>query len=468
MKKALALLALFAVVTAGIFAEYNFSFYGKGVFTPIAVSGGDSSVSAATTTYANNGRPSVGFTLKANNSANTIGMNAVFDWDGDTPRIGANANIWTSPFSWITLRLGKFEVDDFRGKIGTVEFASWILPQGTRDEDTLFRRFKFNAGAHLTLKPLVWLDSPWAGITLEGAVGSNYGRKRAFENTVGWSAEDVYLSGQYAIGYRVPNAGLARVQFIGNNREIYIEDYLFKNNPLTKYRLAEGLTTNSDADIIEAAFLFDGIDNLKIEAGGKIPLPFETSIPNYYYYYSVYPNIPETTGGYNGVDTVAVQYPYQVSLGADFTWNDLNILGRADFSFGGTYEKKGINNIAIGAGLGALVSASYHLFDRYRAGLDVAYNYHKADTITINEKTEIIGERATDEETSEHSDIGFALWGSMTLGGGTIRAGVTLLIPSGARYDFDPGRISGNDRGWRKVFSGEPIISVPISVTYNF
>jgi hypothetical protein len=49
MRKGLAIAVLLALTTGSVFAEYNFTFYGRGVFTPFAFSDGDSSVSAATT-----------------------------------------------------------------------------------------------------------------------------------------------------------------------------------------------------------------------------------------------------------------------------------------------------------------------------------------------------------------------------------------------------------------------------------
>ncbi|MDR2477160.1 MAG: hypothetical protein LBD18_05175 [Treponema sp.] len=467
MKKTAAFLAIMVLFTGKVFSEFDFGFYGKGVFTPIAFSGNDSSVSAATATYANNSRPDVGFTMLGNNDSKTIGMvgDVNFNLSG-TAGIGSNANIWVAPFDWIKLTLGKFEADEFRGQVGTSDFGSWMLPEGSKDEDAIFNRFKSDVGAHIIVKPLFWLDSEWADLIIAGAVGSSLGGERAFNNIMGWSAEDVYLAGQGAIGYRIPGIGFVRFQFIGNNREVYLEDY-----PSTgqngKYRMMSGLSTNSDSDIIQTAFLYDGIENLKIDAGLKVPLAYTTSLPDYVYYHSNYTTPPYQTGSLAGNDNLEIQQPYLLSLGASYAWNNLNALLRTDLSFGGKYVHEGVRTITIGQGMGIAASVSYGFLQRFRAGLDLGFNYHQIDSIEVNGKTELIGERKNDQETSEHNDFGFMPWFSMNLGGGSIKTGVAVMMPSSPRYSYDPNHPARSD-GWRQTHSGEPLISIPISLTYYF
>jgi hypothetical protein len=478
MKKSLAVLFVCICFSVSAFAEYNFSFYGRGVFTPIAVSDGDSSVSAATTTYDNSSRPRIGFTLKGNNATESIGMIAMFNWDfksGDaTSLIGENANLWVKPLApfsdgglgnLLKITIGRFEVDDFRGRVGSGEFASWIVPEGSYDEDAIFTRFKSSAGAHITVKPLSALDSPFGDVSLEAAVGSNLGGDRAFRNIRGWNAEDVYAAAQFGIGYRIPEVGLARFQFIGNNREVYLEHYPYDDTSL-QTRLAEGLSTNRDADVIEVAFLYDGVENLKAEIGAKIPLAYTTGLPNYIYYPGVYyGSYPYQTGSTNNADNLEVQLPYSVAIGASYRWNNLSVLGRVDFSFGGKYANEGKNTITVGNDVRTMVSADYRILTPLRVGLDIAYNFHGFDAIETGGKTENIGERANDKTTSERNDFGFAPWAAVDLGGGVVKVGVAVMIPSSERWTYDS---SGGTHPWKQFYTGKPIISVPISVTYSF
>jgi hypothetical protein len=465
MKKITALCILCLLLTTAVFGELNWSAYGRGVFTPFAYSDGDTSVSAATTTYGNHGgRPRVGFTLNGFNEKKTIGFTAVFNWDGD-PYVGENANVWVQPFEMVKLTVGKFEADDFRGRVGAAEFSSWILPDGAKDEDGVFMRFKADAGAHIKLEPLWWLDSSWNNLLIEGAVGSNLDGERAFRNIIGWSAADVYRAAQIGIGYRIPEVGLARFQFIGNNREVYLEDFQYNGNNL-KARLTQGLSTNGDADVIEAAFLYDGIKNLKAEVGFKIPLPYSTDLPSYVYYKGVYDHDEWLiTGAINGRDKLEVTQPMSAVLGATYIWNDFNFLARADLSWGGKYVHEGERTINIGFGLGLLASAYYRLGDICRIGLDIGYNHHSFDTEEDLQGTvSNIGERNKDIETSLRNDFGFAPWIAKDLGEGVIKIGVAVMIPSSVRYDFNT---SNPGDGWRLIYSGEPIISIPISFTYS-
>lgn len=466
MKKIPAMFALCLLTAVTAFGELRWSAYGRGVFTPFAYSDGDSSVSAATTTYSNHGgRPRVGFSLDGLNDGKTIGFTAVFNWDGDTPYIGENANVWVQPFDWVKLTVGKFEVDDFRGRIGAAEFSSWILPDGAKDEDGVFMRFKANAGAHIKLEPLYRLDSPWNGLLIEAAAGSNFGGDRAFRNIMGWSAGDVYRAAQAGIGYRIPAIGFARVQFIGNNRQIYMENFQYDGNNIQE-RLVQGLSTNEDADIIEGAFLYDGIQNLKVEAGVRIPLPFTTDLASYVYYKGVYDHDEWLlTGAINGRDTLEVTPQMSAALGAAYIWNDCNFLVRADFSWGGKYVHKGERTINIGAGLGLLASAYYRVRSVYRFGLDIGYYHHSFDTEEdVNGNVENIGERNKDIETSLRNDFGFAPWAAKELGGGIIKVGLAVMIPSSIRYDYSD---SNPGDGWKRIYSGKPIITIPISFTYS-
>jgi hypothetical protein len=471
MKKALAFLTVCIVTTGFAFAEFDFSFYGRGVFTPAAFSGDDSSVSAATTTWNNEDRPRIGFTVHANNAAKSIGMTGTLFLDSGTPAVGENANVWVKPLSpfglgeALALTIGRFEIDDFRGRIGAGEFSSWITPDGSQDEDGVFTRFKSTAGAHITVKPLALLDSPWNGLAIEAAIGSSLGGERAYKNIIGWSAADVYKAVQVGLGYRLPDIGFARVQFIGNNREAYIDNYLYEHNFL-QTRLSQGLSTNSDADVIEAAFLFDRIENLKVEAGAKIPLQYTTQLPNYVYYPGVYyGNYPYQTGSTNGVDNLEIQFPISAVIGTSFTWEATSATARVDMSFGGKYVHEGVRTITIGTGMGVMVSAGYRLQDALRVGLDAAFNLHIADEFEAGGKTETIGDRPNDTETSERRDFGIAPWVAVNLGGGVVKAGIAVMIPSGERWSYN-----SSDAGhpWRQIYSGKPVISIPISVTYNF
>ena len=152
MKKVFVVLALALVTGASVFAQADFKFsaWGRGVFTPLSVTKDASAVSAASATWQND--PRVGFTIKGTSGSERIGFTADFEWaewkGGAGDLVGENAKVWVKPFDMVKLTVGKFNEDDFRGSIGTTEFTSWLVPSGGKDEDNIFSSFQASAGAH--------------------------------------------------------------------------------------------------------------------------------------------------------------------------------------------------------------------------------------------------------------------------------------------------------------------------------
>ncbi len=443
---------------------FTLSAWGKGVITPYAFSGEDSSVSAATTTSGN--APQVGFTVKGTGRSEKIGFHIDAAWDGGVPDVGDNAKIWVKPFDFLKLTAGWFLEDDFRGTIGTTEFVTWLLPNSGKDEDAFFTRFQAEAGAHFKLEPLFWWDSKWNDLVIEGAfgsnvapIGSNNGDARAPRNLVGLSAEDVYKGMQIGIGYKIPEIGFARAQFIGNKRKQLVPDYSW--NALTKGQLVwDGLSKNSDADIIEAAFTYTQIDGLIAEAGVKLPQQYTTDV-GFEEYPALMPNPAVPTAD---AEERIVQRPVTLALGADWTpsfFDALNIIARFDFSFGGQIEEKEHHLVKFGSVAGIWVFASYKITDNVKAGVDFGMEIKEKD-----EWQQPIGRPRLDRMTgSDYTDFGIGPWIELSFGGGRIRTGAMIIIPGSERYIW----VNDNSLGYefQPIFSGKPVVSFPISFTYN-
>ena len=445
--------------------NFKLSAWGKGVVTPYAFSDEDSSVSAATTTSGN--YPQVGFTVAGAAPGQDIGFLINAQWDGGVPGIGDNAKVWVKPFSFFKLTAGWFIEDDLRGTIGTTEFASWLLPNSGKDEDAFFTRFQAALGAHFKLEPLFWLDSAWNGLLIEGAFGSSVapngngtGDGRAPRNIIGLSAEDVYRGMQIGLGYKIPETGFVRFQFIGNKRNQLTPDYTNRGFP--KGQLVwDGLSKNSDADVIEGAFRFTRISGLNVEAGVKIPFEYTTDVA-FIEYPALNPNPAVVTVD---TDERTVQRPYSIAFGANWTpsfFTSLNVIARFDFSFGGQIEEAGHHLLKFGNDMGVWLMASYLITDRVKAGIDVGMEIKEKD-----EWQQPIGRpRQERTEGSDYADFGIGPWVELKLSGGRVRTGPMIMVPSSARYAW----IEGNSTGYelRPVFSGKPVISIPVSFTYNF
>jgi hypothetical protein len=484
-------------VSAGA-QQITFSAWGRGVVTPFAGTGDSSAVSAAT--FTSSDTPSIGFTANGQAASGKIGFRMDLSYGEDsggrkTVGIGDNAKVWIRPWEVVTLTAGFFKEEELRGKIGASEFAAWILPNSGKSEDNIFQRFDASAGAHFKLDPLKWIDSPWNGLTIQGAFGSNAlgqpgnsvrailnlfnnedndtiadDAKPGYDDERNMSALDVFKAMQIALGYRIPNAGLVRFQFIGNNREVFRYGEL--NNTSggvidVQKRLVTGMNVNRDADIIELAFLFDGIEGLRADVGFKLPLAYTTDTN-----FIIYPRVIGTDGNvYNELTNsndirteYTVQQPFAAALGA--SWNpgflpDLNLTGRVDVSFGGSIISEGNVEVQNGFNLNAFLMPSYNIAGGFTAGVDIGVDVHGLDTLKIN-GTDVIKARTN---PSQYFDFGFGVWAQFAFGGGRVKTGLVMMLPGSERYNYN-----GSEKRYVYTprFKAQPVFSVPIAFTYSF
>ena len=505
-------LVIMVTVLAPSWAQIDFSSWGRLVITPIAFSKEYSAVSAATSTWGD--VPRIGFSANGTSPSKNIGFNLDFDFGIDITNenkiaiVGDNAKAWIYPLgllipehsSILKFVGGWFVEDELRGKIGATEFGSWVLPNGSKDEDNIFTRLKASAGAYMRLEPLEWWDSPWNGLTLHAVIGSNAigangNRLRAPLNlynneanategsTVyneGWgsydgnrntSAKDVYRAGQYAVGYRLPDIGLFRAQFIGNNRNVRRLDSIAQTGNLTD--IEKTLITGIDrgdaqmnADVLEFAFLYDGYKDLRVDVGFKMPLEYDydntmTAIEDIF--------VGSTQKGeQNRIkgDTYTVQLAKVIALGVNWKpafLSDLNIMTRIDYSFGRTIERSdGRTKVETGSSFGFWLVPSYQIIDNLTVGLDFGMEIKEEDSITKDSEPHPVDYPPEWTGITGHKDFGFAPWMEISVGGGKVRTGVVIMLPGSPRFKSDV-----NNKVTPK-FLGDPVISVPISITYSF
>jgi hypothetical protein len=494
-----------SVLCAPAWAQITFGSWGRAVITPLAFSGRHSAVSAATSTWGD--VPSIGFSANGTSPGRHIGFFLNFDFGVNIANnmpaiIGDNAKAWVTPlglilpeqYNMLKLTAGWFKEEEFRGRIGASEFGSWILPNGSENEDNIFQRFNATAGAHFKLEPLKWWDSPWNGINIQGAFGSNTlnspgSSLRAIlnllnnedNNTISEtydednpeydgdrtvSAADVYKAIQIALGYRIPNVGLARFQFIGNNRNVFRWGERNAGVLDLEKKLVTGLQTNKDADIIEGAFLYDGLEGLKVDVGMKIPLVYTTKTN-----FIVYPRVVGSDGRvYEEIANAnkkeyKVQLPYVASLGLSWTpsfLDALNITMRTDLSFGGNLESEAEGvKVTNGYVMDFWLMPSYKLIEHLKVGVDMAVDIHGPDTLKITGRNPDPPRTAV----SEYIDLGAGPWFELAVSGGRVRVGVVVMIPGSARYKYNSG---STVYMYTPILTGEPVVSIPISFTYSF
>jgi len=478
MKKVLLSAVLLAAICLTIGAAswtdlFKISTWGRVVITPYAFSGDDSSVSAST--FTGGIWPTIGVKIDGTSPSGKVGLvfNPVFCIDSDIgsyvkiPEIGGNAKAWVKPFDCLKLTSGWFSEDDFRGTVGTTEFASWLLPNSGKDEDAIFTRFRAALGAHFKIEPLAYFDAYWNKLMIEGAFGTSLastgasnGDSRANRNIIDLDAADVYKRMQIGVGYWWTGVGFFRAQFIGNNRSQLRADYQNAGYYDGQY-LSYGLSTSGDADVIEAAVKLTCINGLDLDVGAKLPLKY-TADTSFTEYPALKPNAAVVT--VDGDERI-VQKPYCVSAAVNWEpWFFLpfGLTARVDASFGGTIEETGHHKIIFGSDLAVWILPSYRIIDELKVGIDFGMEIKQRD-----QWQQPIGkEIASKTEGSDYLDIGVGPWVELDVGGGRVRTGAMIMLPGSERWTW----VSGNSTGYefRQTFTGEPVVSFPISVTYSF
>ena len=328
--------------------------------------------------YADNGRNAMGrlyYDGQFDNMGLYLRFQAEVTGNVDTPGFpvgGVNVNdnrvswgfasigVWYQPFTFIRFDMGKFRNTDLRGKINSPWCDAFTV--GGYDGDEIFSPLRS------------WTQTNAWGSTPGGPERNDFGALSAFK----WGKISAYLmfaglwptdmrlgtwyyangSGnngypenntmevydrstgrgdlmrtlertQVAFGYSIPNVGLARIQYLGANLSPgYTNGFLdtsLIDNEVTQYNVPR----------IEAALNLNQIAHLNLDIGVKYHLPWEAlnvktwDTTNY-----EWNNRAAADRNAKGI----LQKSIQVSVGAAYNLDKININGRVDGRFGGTYD----------------------------------------------------------------------------------------------------------------------------------
>jgi hypothetical protein len=225
------------------------------------------------------------------------------------------------------------------------------------------------------------------------------------------------------------------------------------------------MNTNRDYDVVQGAFLFNMIKGLAVDLGMTIPFKYTTTSETY----EVYPRVVGSDGkAYEPISNqnkneYEIQEPYVLAAAASwspFFLNDLNITARIDVSFGGKKESPDNKTVETGSALNVWLMPSYTL-GVWKLGLDIGMESHEKDVLWqkgINPNKAIT-------DVSKYADFGFALWGELGFQGGRFRTGCSIMFPGSERYSFNADSATYK---YSPKYSGNPVISIPISFTYSF
>jgi hypothetical protein len=325
-----------------------------------------------------------------------------------------------------------------------------------RNNDAIFTRFNSstvnttsNAGFMLGIKPI---DPLYIGVSVPSIAQLG---GAGWPDTVGgyWYLEEkdgdpvdftdrktagnlvhTYEKIQFGVGYTIANIGLVRAQYVGAS-------YIFSN---TEFDGDLFWRDNSKVRRIEAAFAYTGMAGLVIDVGGKVPLSFKTLEVTGFDY-----DTGKKDGDGNAIKAairkkidgdITYQAPFQVSLGAGYTADALDIKGRVDVQFGGS-AKHDNGEYNLGPEISAHLWPSYNL-GFATAGLDVGFNFYGDDTLEVTGKE--------DQTTKGGYQFGIGAWLKKSIGSCSIKGGLGLSL------------------GERNEVKQPTVFSVPIIFDYSF
>jgi hypothetical protein len=377
MKKALALLMIFALVASVAFAEVSIGAWGRGIFLPVNHNGDDSITDTAPSWGGWAGDESrIGFTIAGN--SDNVGFVIDGNVDGGAFSMGDNQYIWVKPVDMLTLRMGNLYDDTLRGNAAFGSF-NWYRPLGNGDgEDITFSRVGMNRsreGFEVALAPM---DALYVALY--------------FYNLDKNLTENLFSNMQFAVGYTIDGIGQIKGQILTTAKmedPTYAlpanpDDYTYgwvdhDGDPSTESVWGPEAVATSSGKVdetgakIELAFNLTMVENLFVEIGFGMETnnKVDTSEAKDINLYAKY-NMDALTIHFLSMNSVYKdaaddsKISYKVALGADYDIGD-GIGVAADFTFGDNTEDntdpvvtgfagvtKGFSNGKIGAGVQVL------------------------------------------------------------------------------------------------------------------
>lgn len=244
MKKALAILMIFALVASVAFAEVSVSGWGRGLFVPVQNTGADDVDNASTIQKSWDGAMTAGdprIKFSVNGNSDNVGFQFEINNDGGNVNKDDQAKIWVKPFDMVTLVMGRYFEDTLRGNTAFGSF-DWLRAYGNdQGEDITFthiasgdsdKNWNTEPGFLVTVKPI---DPVFIAVNFADVNGLT---------------EDMFDKIQVQFGYDIDGVGLFRVQYYSQT-------------------IADGADFDADGTV-EAAFKLTMIENLYADVGFRM------------------------------------------------------------------------------------------------------------------------------------------------------------------------------------------------------
>ena len=275
MKKALAILMIFALVASVAFAEITFGAWGRGLFVPVHSTGASGDTAATTNKASWGGAPRIGFTIAGN--SDNVGFQIDANGDGGKINAGDQQLIWVKPMDMIKISLGRVQNDTLRGNAAYGSF-DWDREYGDSSygEDFTFTRMSTGSGDSATydnkqgvIFEVAPMDALWFGVAFRDVNAQNDDKATRytwdFEGKLVESSTTLSLfeNIQVAVGYTIDGIGQFKAQIIRNPSE-------YKENSVSFGDVYATREAKKNNDTIEIAFNLTMVENLFVEAGFRM------------------------------------------------------------------------------------------------------------------------------------------------------------------------------------------------------
>jgi len=290
MKKALAILMIFALVASVAFAEVSIGAWGRGLFVPVYSTGADGDTAATTNKASWGGNPRIGFTISG--SSDNVGFQVDLKADsGKTLDIGDQSKIWVKPMDMLKISLGRVYVDNLRGNAA---FGSWnwdrAYGDGSYGEDFTFTRVMTapNSRAWDNAQGVVFEVTPMDALffavafrDVNGEVEPNRGKigydEEGFEiiSPEGRTTSALFSNMQAAIGYTIQDVGQIKAQIMRSEMTWKVPDFDMGD-------VYVNVDADKNDDTVELAFNLTMIENLFAEIGYRMTTESDLKQVNLY------------------------------------------------------------------------------------------------------------------------------------------------------------------------------------------
>ncbi|GHV65130.1 hypothetical protein AGMMS49587_18860 [Spirochaetia bacterium] len=477
MKKLIALFIVLGLVVSTAFTqEIKFAVGGRAGFAPVVLVGG----------YIDGGTPtapeyklhagvangpawngygaSVNLTATAQNEAGTLGLKLHLrpNLQNLALTLGTDGGIyaWVKPVSFLTITTGRFNLDDYRGKVGPGD--SWRpFGVGFGNEDQIFARFQNSqVGTHVkfALEQIPAFSLQFA----VGNSGSLNDPTGAGPNPTGWTppdpvassygeeARDVWANIQIGAGYTISDIAFIRAQFIGGK-------YAAKNTDDTTYKINPN-AQSADYSQIQIGAQLLAIEGLNLDLGVNIPMKLKVNSDDIQIKTATLDQLIADEGGFVYGDSYNA--PVRIALGATYTIGDFSLLGRLSTQFAEKVtiaDYNGVGNDLVGK---AGFNFSLGLQPAYKIGEIGIFGLDLGLSSTGNSKATATGLTIPANKDS-HTEMSVGGFYKKPIAGGDFQIGVIAKFAAGGEA------YSGTTAKETKK-KAQTVIAVPIVFNYNF